>query len=154
MLSIESIKLEVNVPVKMRDGAILYADVWRPDDAGRHPAVLTRLPYNKNVQFPTRAGYMNPQRFARSGYAVIIQDVRGTGSSEDKAYFWHQEIDDGYDSVEWAAGQSWCDGNIGMYGFSYYGFTQWAAAVAQPPHLKAICPGMTQTVPHSFPLFQ
>jgi uncharacterized protein len=151
MLPTESIKLEINVPVKMRDGTLLYADIWRPDDGKRHPAVLTRLPYNKNIMFPTRSGYMNPQRFARSGYAVIIQDVRGTGSSEDKAFFWHQEVDDGYDSVEWAAGQTWCDGNVGMYGYSYFGYTQWAAAVARPPHLKAICPGMTQSAVHSFP---
>jgi len=151
MLPTESIKLEINVPVKMRDGSLLYADIWRPDNGNRHPAILTRLPYNKNIMFPTRSGYMNPQRFARCGYAVIIQDVRGTGSSEDKAFFWHQEVDDGYDSVEWAAAQPWCDGNIGMYGYSYFGYTQWAAAVSQPPHLKAICPGMTQSAPHSFP---
>jgi uncharacterized protein len=151
MLPTESIKLEINVPVKMRDGSLLYADIWRPDDGKRHPAILTRLPYNKNIMFPTRSGYMNPQRFARCGYAVIIQDVRGTGSSEDKAFFWHQEVEDGYDSVEWAAVQPWCDGNIGMYGFSYFGYTQWAAAVAHPPHLKAICPGMTQSATHSFP---
>jgi putative CocE/NonD family hydrolase len=151
MLSIESIKLEVNVPIKMRDGKVLYADIWRPDDNLKHPAILTRLPYNKNIMFPTRSGYMNPQRFARSGYVVIIQDVRGTGCSEDIAYFWHQEVEDGYDSVEWSAVQPWCDGNVGMYGYSYFGYTQWAAAVAQPPHLKAICPGMTIPIPHSFP---
>ena len=94
---------------------------------------------------------MNPQRFTRSGYAVVIQDVRGTGDSEGQAYFWNQEMEDGYDSVEWVANQPWCDGNIGMYGFSYFGYTQWAAAAAQPPHLKTICPGMTQSVPHAFP---
>jgi putative CocE/NonD family hydrolase len=151
MLKQEVIKLELNVPVTMRDGTILYADVWRPDKSGKFPTVLTRTPYNKNLQFPTRAGYMNPQRLARNGYAVVIQDVRGTGDSEGEAHFWKQEIEDGYDSVEGVAALPWCDGNIGMYGFSYFGYTQLAAAVARPPHLKTICPGMTLYIPRSFP---
>ncbi len=75
MLTTESLKLEINVPIKMRDGILLFADVWRPDDREKHPAILTRLPYNKNIMFPTRCGYLNPQRFARAGYAVVIQDV-------------------------------------------------------------------------------
>ena len=151
MLSTESIKLEINFPMKMRDGTILYADVCRPDKPGKYPAILTRLPYNKNVMFPTGSGYMNPHRYARAGYAVVIQDVRGTGSSEGDAYFWHQEYEDGYDSVEWLAAQPWCDGNVGMYGYSYFGHTQLTAAVTQPPHLKAICPSQTYSVPHSSP---
>ncbi|HEX7474975.1 MAG TPA: CocE/NonD family hydrolase [Dehalococcoidales bacterium] len=151
MLTTESIKLEINVPMKMRDGIVLYADIYRPEKPGKYPAILTRLPYNKSIAFPTGSGYMNPQRFTRAGYAVVIQDVRGTGSSEGEAYFWHQENEDGYDSVEWLAEQPWCDGNVGMYGFSYYGYTQLAAAVAQPPHLKAICPSQTYSISHSFP---
>jgi putative CocE/NonD family hydrolase len=151
MLPLETIRLEINVPIRMRDGAILYADVWRPDRPGKFPTILTRTPYNKNLQFPTRAGYMNPQRIARAGYAVVIQDVRGTGDSEGNAFFWKQEIEDGYDAVEGVAALPWCDGNIGMYGFSYFGYTQLAAAVAHPRHLKAICPGMTLYIPRSFP---
>jgi uncharacterized protein len=151
MLSTESIKLEINVPIKMRDGTILYSDIYRPDQAGKFPAVLTRLPYNKNIAFPTGAGYMNPLRYVRAGYVVVIQDVRGTGSSEGEAYFWHQEYEDGYDSIEWLAAQPWCDGNVAMSGFSYYGYTQLTAAVTQPPHLKAICPSQTHSVAHSFP---
>ena len=124
MLSTESLKWEINVPMKMRDGVVLYADICRPDKPGKFPAVLTRLPYNKNIAFPAGSGYMNPQRFARAGYVSVVQDVRGTGSSEGEAYFWHQEYQDGYDSVEWLAEQPWCDGNVGMSGFSYYGYTQ------------------------------
>jgi hypothetical protein len=81
MLSTESIKLDINVPIKMRDGAVIYSDVWRPDTGGKYPTILTRTPYNKNFSFPTRAGYLNPQRFARAGYAVVIEDVRGTSDS-------------------------------------------------------------------------
>jgi putative CocE/NonD family hydrolase len=151
VLSNDSIKIEFNVPARMRDGINLYADVYRPDNQKRYPAILTRLPYNKSITFPTGAGYMNPVVYARAGYAVVVQDVRGTGASEGKAFFWRQEIEDGYDSVESIAAQPWCDGNVGMFGFSYFGYTQWAAAVAQPPHLKAICPGMTEGAPHLFP---
>ncbi len=151
MLPAQAIRLDINVPIKMRDGTMLYADVWRPFKEGKYPAILTRTPYNKNLMFPTRAGYMNPQRIARAGYAVVIQDVRGTGDSEGEAFFWKQEIEDGYDSVEGVAALPWCDGNVGMYGFSYFGYTQWAAAAACPPHLKAICPGMTYHIPRSFP---
>ena len=151
MLPTELIKLEINVPVKMRDGTVLYADVWRPDQDGEFPAILTRTPYNKNLTFPTSAGYMNPQRMARAGYAVVLQDVRGTGDSEGRAFLWKQEVEDGYDAVEGVADLPWCDGNVGMYGYSYFGYTQWAAAVARPPHLRTICPGMTHHVARSFP---
>jgi putative CocE/NonD family hydrolase len=150
MVTTEAIKLEINVPMKMRDGTILYADIFRPDKPGRYPAVLTRLPYNKNIIFPTGSGYMNPHRYARSGYAAVIQDVRGTGASEGDPFFFRQEYNDGYDSVEWLAEQPWCDGNVGMYGYSYFGYTQFAAAITRPPHLKAICPGYTVTVPRYF----
>ncbi|HSW57529.1 MAG TPA: CocE/NonD family hydrolase [Dehalococcoidales bacterium] len=151
MLSTESIKVEINVPAKMRDGTILYADVYRPDQPAKFPAILTRLPYNKNISFPAGSGYMNPIRYARAGYAVVVQDVRGTGASEGQANFWHQESEDGYDSVEWLAAQPWCDGQVGMFGFSYFGHTQLTAAVTRPAHLKAICPSQTYSVAHSFP---
>jgi putative CocE/NonD family hydrolase len=151
MLSTESIKLDINVPIKMRDGAIIYSDVWRPDTGGKYPTILTRTPYNKNFSFPTRAGYLNPQRFVRAGYAVVIQDVRGTSDSDGPAFYWQQETADGYDSVEYIAQQPWCDGTVGMYGISYFGYTQWAAAVAQPPHLVTICPAMTSMIPYAFP---
>jgi putative CocE/NonD family hydrolase len=75
---------------------------------------------------------------------VVIQDIRGTGASEGEFYPRVNEMDDGYDTVEWAADQPWCDGNVGMYGMSHFGFTQWAAAVTQPPHLRTICPKATQ----------
>jgi putative CocE/NonD family hydrolase len=143
MLSKESIKLELNVPAKMRDGTILYADLWRPDTEEKYPTILTRLPYipsNDSDSLLTQSGYMNPQRFVRAGYAVVIQDCRGTGASEGEPCFWRQERNDGYDTVEWIATQPWCNGNVGMYGISYFGYTQWAAAVTQPPHLKTICP--------------
>jgi putative CocE/NonD family hydrolase len=126
----------------MRDGTTLYADVYRPAAEGRYPAILTRLPYGKGTGMVS--GYMNPLRYAQAGYAVVIQDIRGTGMSEGKFYPRVNEMVDGYDAVEWLATQPWCDGNVGMYGMSHLGYTQWAAAVMQPPHLKTICPMATQ----------
>ncbi|MFC1534712.1 CocE/NonD family hydrolase [Thermodesulfobacteriota bacterium] len=142
MLQQESIKVEFNVPSKMRDGTILYADIYRPDTKDKYPAILTRLPYGKNRQIV--GGYMDPQRMVRAGYVVVVQDIRGTGVSEGVFFARRAEADDGYDTVEWVAEQSWCDGNVGMYGPSHLGFTQWAAAVTQPPHLRAICPAQTE----------
>jgi putative CocE/NonD family hydrolase len=144
MLRQESIKLEINVAVKMRDGTNLYADIYRPDDQGKHPAILARLPYNKDESPNILSGYMNPKRFVRNGYAVVMQDIRGTGVSEGEFYARRAEADDGYDTVEWVAARPWCDGNVGMYGLSHLGFTQWAAARTRPPHLKTICPAGTQ----------
>ncbi|MFC1534185.1 CocE/NonD family hydrolase [Thermodesulfobacteriota bacterium] len=138
----ESFKLEVNVPAKMRDGTILYADIWRPDTEDKYPAILTRLPYDKNLLFTWRPrGYTEPLKYLHAGYVIVIQDCRGRGVSEGEFYPFISDPEDGYDTVEWIAAQPWCDGNVGMYGHSALGGTQWAAAVTQPPHLKTICPG-------------
>lgn len=145
MLTKESIKLEVNVSARMRDGITLYSDIYRPDDNARHPAIIVRSPYNKSeTTGNVLSGYMSPYKFARAGYAMVIQDLRGTGVSEGEFYARRAEANDGYDSIEWLASQPWCDGNVGMCGLSHLGFTQWAAAKARPPHLKTICPAGTQ----------
>jgi hypothetical protein len=131
----------------MRDGTTLYANVYRPDTQDKYPAVITRLPYNKDLLFAERGGgYMNPQRLVRAGYAVVIQDCRGTGASEGEWYPHRLQQEDGYDTVEWVAAQPWCDGNVAMYGASCLGYVQWATAVAQPPHLKTVCPSQIFTV--------
>ena len=87
-------------------------------------------------------------RAAARGYAVVIQDVRGRFSADGEFYTFVNEMDDGYDSVEWVAGQSWCNGKVGMYGASYVGATQWLAASSKPPSLAAIAPGVTASDYH------
>ncbi len=145
MLARESVKLEINISARMRDGINLYADVYRPDDTARHPAILVRSPYNKTeATNGVLAGYMSFYKFVRAGYAVVVQDLRGTGFSEGEFYARRAEANDGYDTIEWLASQPWCDGNVGMCGLSHMGFTQWAAAKPRPPHLKTICPAGTQ----------
>jgi len=82
-------------------------------------------------------------RLARAGYIVVIQDVCGRFTSDGAWAPYRHDGSDGYDSVEWAAGLPGSNGNVGMFGASYYGFTQWVTAVEQPPHLKALVPFIT-----------
>jgi uncharacterized protein len=136
------IKLMANVPITMRDGAILYANVYRPDDDERYPAVVLRTPYLKE-SVGILAGYIRPQDLSGQGYNVVLQDVRGAGWSEGVCDPSGHQVEDGYDTVEAVAAMPWCDGNVGMVGESYCGFSQLAAAQGRPPHLRAICPFQT-----------
>ena len=102
---------------------------------------LVRLPYDKNGRYcwmPQIA-----RHFTDRSYAFLVQDVRGKFRSEGEVNAFVHEIDDGYDTLEWITAQPWSDGGVGMFGDSYYGFTQWAAAREQPPHLKALMPAIT-----------
>ncbi|SDQ90220.1 CocE/NonD family hydrolase [Virgibacillus salinus] len=133
------------VPCTVRDGVKLYANIYRPNDGGIYPILLCRLPYNKNLpDFSHR--YIDPIRTAMNGFIVVIQDVRGRFASEGEFMPFEQEAEDGYDTVEWAARLPYSDGNVGMFGLSYYGFTQLYAALEKPPSLKAVFPAMTGSI--------
>lgn len=132
---------EFDVPAKMRDGTTLYANVFRPAEGGEYPVLLARLPYGKDG--PRDTTYFDPLAAARRGYVVVIQDVRGRFASEGEFVSFAQEAEDGYDSVEWAAGLPGSNGEVGMWGLSYYGKTQLHAASMRPPSLKALAPGQT-----------
>jgi predicted acyl esterase len=125
----------------MRDGVQLATDVYLPDGDGPFPAVLVRLPYDKNGRYcwmPFIARHV----IAR-GYAFVPQDVRGRFRSEGEPVAFVNEVPDGYDTIEWITRQPWSSGDVGMWGDSYYGFTQWAAVAAGHPALKAIVPRVT-----------
>ena len=141
-----SLQVESNLAVPMRDGTTLYADVYRPQGDGPFPVLLQRTPYDKTM--PTSISMLDPMRAAKSGYAVVIQDTRGRYTSEGQFYCFRDDINDGYDTVEWAAGQPWSSGKVGMYGSSYVGATQWLAALSQPPHLTTILPNVTASNYH------
>ena len=138
---------ESGLSVPMRDGTVTRADLFLPDADGPFAALITRTPYDRtaseNISAPIHA-----VRAAQDGYAVVIQDVRGRYDSEGEFRPLHQEIEDGYDSVEWVGAQEWCSGRVGMYGISYGGATQWLAALGRPPSLGAIAPGYTATDYH------
>ena len=140
------VKFEAGIPLMLRDGRITYVDVFRPDAPGKYPALLCRTPYDKSLAIVGEG--VNPIAAAARGYVAVIQDVRGCFTSEGEFYPFVNEIDDGYDSVEWVAGQPWCNGKVGMWGTSYLGATQWLAAKAKPPSLVAIAPGVTASDYH------
>ena len=135
-----SIIVEKSIAVPMRDGVVLRADVYRPQAPGPHPVLLQRTPYNREL-WPITAMTLDPVRAAAAGYAVVIQDVRGRWASEGDTFFpYRDELNDGHDSVAWAAAQGWSSGAVGCYGLSYMGGTSWLAAASGHPALKALSP--------------
>ncbi|MBV9228759.1 MAG: CocE/NonD family hydrolase [Chloroflexi bacterium] len=139
------ITVDYDVPAKMRDGTILRANVYRPAGEGKWPVLLTRLPYGKD--FPLGSAALDPVQVARRGYVVIVQDTRGRFASGGDWVPMRNEPLDGVDTIEWAARLHYGNGNVGMYGGSYFGFTQWSAAVYQPLALKAMVPNITWSDP-------
>ncbi|HMI53940.1 MAG TPA: CocE/NonD family hydrolase [Candidatus Saccharimonadales bacterium] len=144
-------KLQNDVAVRMRDGVILRADLLLPAGSGtpktKFPVLIYRTPYGKQFALPE---YKTFEKAAARGYAVLIQDVRGRYASDGEFLPYQNEGHDGYDTIEWAAVQPWCDGNVGTFGLSYPGAVQWLAAVETPPHLKAMVPAMTFSTPRNF----
>ena len=136
------IRIENRVPIPMRDGVTLYADVYRPVQDGQYPVIVSRTPYSTE-RFPS--AYAAAVYFSRRGYVYVFQDVRGRHESEGRWEPLRDDIEDGYDTIEWAARQRWSNGKVGMEGGSYLGHVQWRAAQAQPPHLVAIFPRVAST---------
>jgi putative CocE/NonD family hydrolase len=150
------VRADFDLPMTLRDGTMLRANVFRPvpmaapDDGGQaasttYPVLLMRLPYGKD--FPLGSSTLNPVQVARRGYIVVVQDVRGTFTAEGDFFPFMHEGTDGADAVAWAAALPGANGVVGMYGASYMGFTQWAAAREQPSALKAIAPMITWADP-------
>lgn len=137
----------VNVP--MRDGILLATDVYLPAKPGRYPVILQRTPYGLRLGHGCFTGISGNMAFwAENGYVGVNQDVRGTFRSQGEFTPIHQEQADGYDAIEWAAAQPWSTGKVGLTGTSYFGVTQWQAALSSPPHLVAMTPGQTATDYH------
>ncbi|WP_139415352.1 CocE/NonD family hydrolase [Agromyces laixinhei] len=140
--------LSFPVRIRLRDGVSLAGDVYlpgAPDSADATPGdtILIRLPYDKSGVYcfiPLIAEY-----FTRHGYRVVAQDVRGKFRSEGDALLFVNEVNDGYDTIEWITQQNWSNGRVAMWGDSYYGYTQWAAAASGHAALKAISPRVTGT---------
>ena len=123
-----------------RDGVRLDADIYRPDAEGEFPVLLMRQPYGRAIA--STVVYAHPTWYAAHGYIVVIQDVRGRGTSQGEFKLFLHEIQDGEDTLNWAAALPGSTGQVGMYGFSYQGMTQLYAAAAKPPALKTLCPAM------------
>ena len=134
---------QVDVPATMRDGTVLRADVYRPQTSDQVPVILMRTQYGKSVAQVDAARYRPPDWLASQCYLVVVQDIRGQGTSGGTFSEFTNDRNDGYDSVEWAAALPGSNGKVGMYGSSYVGATQWLAAVTAPPHLVTIVPSNT-----------
>ncbi len=132
----------------MRDGVRLHGSLFLPRDAEQSlPVVMMRNPYNGAAGGPPIWDDLCAA-LARRGYAVVNQDVRGTAKSEGEFAPFFQEGPDGYDAVEWAAGQPWSNGRIGLWGVSYLGVCVMQAAVLRPPHLVAVAAHLTASDYH------
>jgi putative CocE/NonD family hydrolase len=126
--------------MQTRDKVRLDADIYRPDVDKEFPVLLMRQPYGREIA--STVVYAHPTWYAAQGYIVVIQDVRGRGTSEGEFKLFINEIEDGEDTVNWAANLPGSNGKVGMYGFSYQGMTQLYATANKPAALKTICPAM------------
>jgi uncharacterized protein len=133
--------LERGVECRLTDGNALVSDHYYPPGEGPWPTLLMRQPYGRDIA--STVVYPHPVWFARHGYHVVIQDVRGRGGSEGEFYPFRHEGRDGAETIAWLRKHSGCNGRIGMYGFSYQGATQLLAAAEQPKGLECIAPHMT-----------
>lgn len=154
------ILLERDVPIKLRDGVTIYADVFRPTDGKPCPAILVWSPYGKEIggqmldDVPMRAGVPveatsglekfegpDPAYWVDHGYAIVNVDKRGAYMSEGNLLYWgHEDALDGCDVIEWIASRDWCTGKVGMSGNSWLTVSQWFIAAERPEHLVAIAP--------------
>ena len=162
----EGMRIDWDVPIRMEDGLVLRANVYRPDDNGRYPVVMSHGPYGKDLHFEeiyktcwdlmcenhpdVPAGSTNihqswevcdPEKWVPRGYAIVRVDSRGAGRSPGYLeHFSPRETKDFYNCIEWAGVQPWSNGKVGLSGISYYAVNQWQVAALRPPHLAAICP--------------
>jgi predicted acyl esterase len=162
----DGMRIDWNVPLKMDDGVVLRCDIYRPDDDGNYPTILTYGIYAKGVAYQdgypfqwnkmvedypeilegSTNKYQNwevtdPERWIPHGYVCVRFDSRGAGCSEGfMSPNSPREIDDLYECIEWAGTQEWSNGKVGMLGISYYSRNQWRIAAKHPPHLTAIIP--------------
>ena len=130
-----------SVETIMRDGTVLGADLYLPEGDGPFPTIVERTAHYKDRVFS------NPlfTFLAENGYAVLAQNAadRWRIERDVRPFFTYglTDADDGFDTIEWAAAQDWCDGKIGGYGFSYPAWCQWMLAAEKPPHLVAMFNG-------------
>lgn len=129
--------------VAMRDGTRLATDVYLPQGSGPFPTIVTRMPYDKS--HPENLSEFVAAAAMERRYAVVAQDTRGKVRSEGRFMPFEREALDGYDTLDWVTAQSWCNDDLALWGWSYMGYTSWAAVASGHPKVRAIAPLMTST---------
>jgi len=133
--------------IEMDDGVRLATWVWRPRGPLRTPAVLLRTPYGARAwQAPI---FLVARLLAEAGYAAVIQDVRGRYASEGTFTPFVHEAADGARTLAWIADRPWCDGRLGLVGFSYLAFAAWAAQARAPELVRAVAVGIGASDVHA-----
>jgi predicted acyl esterase len=161
----DGMRIDWDVPIKMEDGIVLRADVYRPVGDGKYPVIMTYGPYGKWLHFEDLYGHqwrlmcenhpdvptgstnkyqcwevVDPEKWVPDDYVCIRVDSRGAGRSPGMLDIWSlREAKDLAACVEWAGVQPWSSGKVGLNGISYYAENQWQTAALQPKHLAAIC---------------
>jgi hypothetical protein len=161
----DGMRIDWDAPIKMDDGLVLRADVFRPVEEGKCPVILSYGPYAKGLAFQDGYAFawkrlvaehpdvalgstnkyqnwevVDPEKWVPDGYVCVRVDSRGCGSSPGYVdRFSPRETRDLYLCVEWAGVQPWSNGKVGLNGISYYAINQWHVASLQPPHLAAMC---------------
>ena len=161
----DGMQIDWDAAIRMDDGVVMRADVFRPLGAGQYPVILSYGPYAKGLSF--QEGYksqwsrlikaapevlegssnkyqnwelVDPEKWVPDGYACVRVDSRGSGRSAGVLDVWSaREAQDIYQCVEWAGTQGWSNGKVGINGISYYAMNQWNAGALRPPHLAALC---------------
>ncbi|MCC2611839.1 CocE/NonD family hydrolase [Neorhizobium petrolearium] len=129
----------------LRDGIVLVADIYRPANEGLYPVLLMRQPYGRAIA--STVVLAHPCWYASHGYIVVIQDVRGCGDSGGDFEAFVNEMEDGAQSLDWAASLPGCSGKLGLYGFSYQAMTQYLALAGKGRRPDAIAPAMASWMP-------
>ncbi|MCB1019472.1 MAG: CocE/NonD family hydrolase, partial [Acidobacteria bacterium] len=129
------IVVDNRVAIPMRDGVILYADIYRPAKEGKYPVIVSRTPYSTER---APSSHVTPTYFARRGYVFVYQDIRGRHESEGRWEPFRDDIEDGYDTIEWAAASPWSNGDVCMYGGSALAMASLYATGAAPPSLRCV----------------
>jgi predicted acyl esterase len=161
----EGMRVDWDVPIRMDDGITLRANVYRPDDDGKYPVIMTHGPYGKDLSW--QEGYattwelfsnehpdaikgstnihqswevVDPELWVPDGYVIIRIDSRGAGRSPGVIDTRSpRETEDFRQCIEWAGAQVWSNGKVGLNGISYYAINQWFVAALKPKHLAAMC---------------
>jgi uncharacterized protein len=132
-----SVTIEKSVPMVMSDGAVLRADIYRPEKLTTAPTILVRIPLDDNFKGKLMSNVLG-RMWSERGYNVVVQGVRGRFNSTGKHIPFAYEREDGISTLQWLNQQPWHNGKTGMWGGSYFGYTQWVLADQDSLGLSAL----------------